>query len=937
MNIAIKKIIVISIITLMFIIGAKSQNPNFVVPLRAAGIDGGVSELVFGIHPNATYCIENDTLVFDRGMKLLEFELPPKPPSDIFDVRFVDNRTVKCMGEGLSYDIRGFIGATQRDTFRLSLQAGITAGDSIVFTWPVGLSQLFDSIKIGTSITTARRMDLNINRIAFFWEVTTVRIWSYGAKSLQNIPPLATPLYKPANNSVDVHPKFTLEWYGSIGATKYIIEIALDQNFTNIVRRDTNDLLKFPFRARNTYTDSLDYGKKYYWRVISLNNFGSATSEVFNFTTIPPPPPVPIQLYPANNDTAISVNPTLRWTKPEYAVTYHLQVSASSDFSSFVVNDSTLTDTLKQVSLEHWKIYYWRVKAKNITGSSPFSSTWSFKTLIPLPDKPILSSPANNDSNVALSPTLSWNATQYASIYELVVASDPGFTTIVYTNNNITATSQQIPTLVSYRNYYWRVRGRNYNGTGPYSDVWTFKTVLIPPEKVTLNSPVDNATGIILNPTLVWNLAERAIKYHYQVDTLITFTSPLFEDSSYSGTSRVIGPLINNQKYFWRVRGWNSKGYGEYSDTWNFTTAPFPTPTTPQLVYPQDGAPNISLTPTLKWKPTENAEFYFLEVSKDSIFSPGNRVFYDTTIVDTQKQIGPLNQTTRYFWRVKAKNKAGVGPYSVVFQFRTYGDEPANWLTPFIVVETAGGKDTLKFGVHPQATHGIDNALGEYELPPAISGFFDVRWISPPRRPGVLGEGTRINYLPFNSFTQVDTYRVRFQTGVGTYPINISWNKDFLFNICDSMRMRDEIGGFTVNLRMDKVSSISITNENVNSLLLIKWGARPLRIRYESDEVPENYVLYPCYPNPFNPETNIIFSLMENVFVSLDVFNILGEKIKNILNGHFYAGTYSTIWDGTDDRSQSVPGGVYYLRLTIESKNELQNNISKVQKLLLIK
>lgn len=934
MNPSLKIIIIfLSVLILQFTYG---QTPDFAIPVKATGLTAGTAELVIGIHPQADYCIDNDTLTFYNGVKVLEYELPPVPPADIYDVRFVDNRTVgRCMGEGLLYDIRKYLSATQRDTFRLRIQAGIVAGDSVVFTWPAGLSTIFDSIKIGTSLTTAIRMDQR-NRIAFHQEVQTARIWSFGAKVPPQTAPVATPLYKPLNNSVNLPPNVILEWYGSFGATKYIIEVATDQNFTNIVKVDSNNLLQVPFSSRNTKVFNLDYNTKYFWRVKSINSFGSSTSEVFNFTTSPPPPAAPVLLSPADNDTAISITPTLRWRQTQFALTYHLQVSTNQNFTTFVINDSTITDTSRTINLSNWTVYYWRVRAKNNTGVGPFSDTWKFKTIIPLPAKPQLNSPANNDTNVSLSPVLSWDAAQFASSYELSVALDPNFTNIVYSNNNVTTTSQQVPNLGSYKIYYWRVRGKNYAGTGPYSDTWSFKTILTIPVQVQLNSPANNSTGIVLSPTLIWNATELAAKYHYQVDTLITFLSPLFEDSSYTGTTKSIGPLESGVKYYWRVRAWNSKGYGEYSETWNFTTAPYPSPAAPLLHYPQNGAPNISLTPTLKWRPADYAEVYMLEVSRDSIFSIANRVLLDTNVVDTQRRIGPLTQVTRYFWRVRAKNKAGIGPYSEVFRFRTYGDEPASWLTSMIVFETAGGLDTLKFGVHPEATHGIDASLGEFELPPPIPGFFDVRWISPPRRPGVLGEGVNVNYLPFRSFTQIDTYRVKLQVGVGTYPITVRWDKDFLFNICDSMRMRDEIGGFTVNLRMDMQSSVLINNENVKNLLLIKWGARPLRIKLENDEIPDDYVLYPCYPNPFNPTTNIRFSIAKEANIELSIYNQLGEKIITLLNQYLIPGTYSTNWNGMDGAGKILPSGVYYIRLTAENKTDSKTDL-KIQKALLIK
>jgi hypothetical protein len=76
-----------------------------------------------------------------------------------------------------------------------------------------------------------------------------------------------------------------------------------------------------------------------------------------------------------------STNPALSWHAAARAVSYAVQVSTASDFSSPVVNDSNITDTSHVVyGLSNFTFYYWRVRAVNTGGSSGWSTVWNFIT-----------------------------------------------------------------------------------------------------------------------------------------------------------------------------------------------------------------------------------------------------------------------------------------------------------------------------------------------------------------------------------------------------------------------------------------------------------------------------------------------------------------------------------------------------------------------------
>ncbi|OVE79481.1 hypothetical protein BVY01_02420 [bacterium I07] len=78
--------------------------------------------------------------------------------------------------------------------------------------------------------------------------------------------------------------------------------------------------------------------------------------------------------------------------------------------------------------------------------------------------------------------------------------------------------------------------------------------------------------------------------------------------------------------------------------------------------------------------------------------------------------------------------------------------------------------------------------------------------------------------------------------------------------------------------------------------------------------IPDTYALMQNYPNPFNPETHIRYSLPENAHVTLEIYNIMGEKIITLFNGFMNAGYHSITWSGKDSYNKPVSGGIYLAR-----------------------
>jgi hypothetical protein len=84
------------------------------------------------------------------------------------------------------------------------------------------------------------------------------------------------------------------------------------------------------------------------------------------------------------------------------------------------------------------------------------------------------------------------------------------------------------------------------------------------------------------------------------------------------------------------------------------------------------------------------------------------------------------------------------------------------------------------------------------------------------------------------------------------------------------------------------------------------------------------------YPNPFNPQTTIRFSLASEAPVMIEVFNIRGQKVTTLVNESRPAGEHSVVWQGTDDNGRSVSSGLYFYRMT-------SNDYSSIRRMVLMK
>jgi len=84
----------------------------------------------------------------------------------------------------------------------------------------------------------------------------------------------------------------------------------------------------------------------------------------------------------------------------------------------------------------------------------------------------------------------------------------------------------------------------------------------------------------------------------------------------------------------------------------------------------------------------------------------------------------------------------------------------------------------------------------------------------------------------------------------------------------------------------------------------------------DGSALPTSFQLAQNFPNPFNPSTKINYTLMTKSQVNLEVYNVLGQKVKTLVNDVRDAGVWQVEWEGDNDNGAQVASGMYFYKLT---------------------
>lgn len=205
----------------------------------------------------------------------------------------------------------------------------------------------------------------------------------------------------------------------------------------------------------------------------------------------------------------------------------------------------------------------------------------------------------------------------------------------------------------------------------------------------------------------------------------------------------------------------------------------------------------------------------------------------------------------------------------------------------------------------------LGSAAGDNSLPVELSSFavspqfgsVNLEWVT---QSEINNQGFNIYRKDIDEDSDWSAINSTLIPGKGSY------SNESVYNYVD----KNVAGGHTYQYKLESVSISGIRVEE--------------KIVEAVVPVPNEYVVFKNYPNPFNPATKIKFQLPEAQNVKLTIYDMRGSKIKTLVNNNYPAGEHVVSWDATDNNGNRVASGLYVYRFEA-------GRFSKINKMILLK
>ncbi len=304
----------------------------------------------------------------------------------------------------------------------------------------------------------------------------------------------------------------------------------------------------------------------------------------------------------------------------------------------------------------------------------------------------------------------------------------------------------------------------------------------------------------------------------------------------------------------------NTSHVGEFAFCWTDADS---SASPPLMLFPANrDSVNQKLPVRFSWNSRGTATGYHLQVALDSLFNV--LVLNDSLLTGTGDTLKTVTSNSTFYWRVRARNYGQTSAWSPVRTFTT--------TLPYILVTSPNGKETLPRG-----------------LP------WFIKWVSN------IKDAVRIDL--FKGVNRLLTIKDSV-SNVGAF----SWTIPSGF-VPDS----------TYKVKVASVADSTVSGMS-SAPFAIYSGATVVE---GTESLPEVFALLQNYPNPFNPTTAISYQLPapsgpEGSAVSratLRIYDMLGREVATLVNQISTPGKQTVIWDGRNDRGESVSSGIYLYRL----------------------
>ena len=383
---------------------------------------------------------------------------------------------------------------------------------------------------------------------------------------LPDVPNLLLPL----NAASDVRDTLQLVWNYASNANSYslLISTLAHDGLTDSIVIDESSILDTSYQITG-----LSGEREYFWRVKTTNLTGESDySENYSFTTAYPT--APTLLAPMFQEIDVDLNPLFAWSSNAIASSYRFLLSEGLGINyEKIVIDTIITDTSFQVSnLKPGTFYAWTVYANNDYGKSLWADLFLLKTIVILPEIPMLLSPINDISTLGDTVAFIWQGDEYSDDYKIQVSTLESFSNRLYDIDNLKDTTITLGGFEGATTYYWRVRANNNGGSSDFTEAFNFSTGF--PAVPILVYPGYQQLEVELDPTLIWSESSLATEYKVQLSKGLGIDiNKLLIDSVVVDTLLYFNKLDVNSFYTWRVMASNEAGSSIWTSVYQFKTA----------------------------------------------------------------------------------------------------------------------------------------------------------------------------------------------------------------------------------------------------------------------------------------------------------------------------------------------------------------------------
>jgi hypothetical protein len=415
-------------------------------------------------------------------------------------------------------------------------------------------------------------------------------------------------------------------------------------------------------------------------------------------------------------------------------------------------------------------------------------------------------------------------------------------------------------------------------GEGAFWGCTGLTSIIIPSSVTTIRRRAFNScTGLtsINIPNSVTNIIDEAF---WGCTGLTSIYIPISVTTIGHSAFRNCNSLTIYAEAPFRPSGWNfSWNIDNRPVVWGFVD---PLPGQVNLSMPTNEVTGQPIRPTLTWQqPTSGGSITGYLVYMHTSANPFNPANLETNRVATVTgatntawtHTSDLLHNTQYHWQVVANNLTGNGTASESWHFTTQPSPPLFRIEP----------DTFDF---------VNVLVGETSDPQIFT---------------IFNEG--------GSDLIIDTI---IRTG--------SDQSQFIISNPHSMPLTIQSSGtrtftvfFSPTSSGDKSANIVITHNAIGSPSVVTITGNGTVS--ETDIIAGIFrtELLGNHPNPFNPETVIYYEVPSDGFVSIEIFNIKGQRVKTLVSGYHRSGEYDVVWSGRDEDGRVATSGVYLYRMTI--------------------